>query len=142
MAKRFTLTEAQRLIPQMERLLRDAIERKAAYEDAEREIHTMQQRVMMMGGVSVDRDHVTALNQRREEAASQLRAAIEGVQEEGVQIKDLDVGLIDFPTLYRGAEVLLCWKLGERKIEYWHDTEEGFRGRKPIDQDFLDNHGH
>ena len=142
MAKRFTLTEAQRPIPQMERLLRDAIERKAAYEDAEREIHTMQQRVMMMGGVSVDRDHVTALNQRREEAASQLRAAIEGVQEEGVQIKDLDVGLIDFPTLYRGAEVLLCWKLGERKIEYWHDTEEGFRGRKPIDQDFLDNHGH
>ena len=55
-------------------------------------------------------------------------------------VKDLDVGLIDFPTLYRGEEVYLCWKLGETGIQYWHGIDEGFRGRKKIDRDFLDNH--
>ena len=60
------------------------------------------------------------------------------MQEIGCLIKDLDIGLIDFPTTYRGEEVYLCWKLGEPGIEYWHGVDEGFRGRKPIDQDFLD----
>ena len=55
-------------------------------------------------------------------------------------IKDLEIGLIDFPTLFRGQEVYLCWKLGEDKIRFWHGIHEGFRGRKAIDQDFLDNH--
>jgi hypothetical protein len=47
---------------------------------------------------------------------------------------------VDFPTLFRGVEVYLCWKLGESGIEFWHGVDEGFRGRKPIDQDFLDHH--
>jgi hypothetical protein len=54
-------------------------------------------------------------------------------------VKDLDIGLIDFPTLFRGREVYLCWRMGETGIRYWHG-EEGFRGRKEIDRDFLDNH--
>jgi hypothetical protein len=58
----------------------------------------------------------------------------------GVLVKDLDTGLVDFPTLFRGVEVYLCWKLGENGIEFWHGVEEGFRGRKSIDQDFLDHH--
>jgi hypothetical protein len=55
-------------------------------------------------------------------------------------VKDLDIGLVDFPTVFRGVEVCLCWKLGEPRIGYWHGAEEGFRGRKPIDQDFLAHH--
>ena len=55
-------------------------------------------------------------------------------------VKDLDSGLIDFPTLFRGDEVYLCWKLGESGIGFWHKIEDGFPGRKPIDQDFKDNH--
>jgi hypothetical protein len=55
-------------------------------------------------------------------------------------VKDLDTGLVDFPTMYRGVEVCLCWKLGEGAIGYWHGVDEGFRGRKPIDQDFRDQH--
>ena len=57
---------------------------------------------------------------------------MEQVQSFGCLIKDLDVGLIDFPTLYRGEEVYLCWKLGEDGIEFWHGVSEGFRGRKKI----------
>ena len=95
---------------------------------------------MMMGGVAVDRDRALDSRSRRDRAAAQLRTAIEEVQEIGCLIKDLDIGLIDFPTTYRGNEVYLCWKLGEAGIEYWHGVDEGFRGRKPIDQEFLDNH--
>ena len=95
---------------------------------------------MMMGGVSVDRDRALESRDRRDAAAGQLRAAIDEVQEVGCVVKDLDIGLIDFPTTYRGVEVYLCWKLGETAIEYWHSVDEGFRGRKAIDQDFLDHH--
>ena len=140
MARRFTHEEAERLLPHMTVYLREAIEQKAAYEDAEREIQAFQQRVMMMGGVAVDRERVTDSHNRRDEAAGRLRVAIEAVQNAGAQIKDLDIGLIDFPTLYRGVEVLLCWKLGEKSIAFWHGTEEGFRGRKAIDREFLENH--
>ena len=140
MSKRFTLEEAQRLLPEVGRLLRSAIDAKSTYQEAERAIQEMNERIMMMGGVLVDRDRALDAKTRREQAAAVLRNAIEGVQEIGCQVKDLDIGLVDFPTLFRGVEVLLCWKLGEPGIEYWHGVEEGFRGRKAIDQDFLDHH--
>lgn len=140
MARRFTHEQAERLLPHVTVYLREAIEMKSAYEDAEREIQAFQQHVMMMGGVSVDRNRVVDSQNRRDEAAQRLRTAIEAVQGAGALIKDLDVGLIDFPTLYRGVEVYLCWKLGEKAIAFWHGTEEGFRGRKAIDRDFLENH--
>jgi len=52
----------------------------------------------------------------------------------GVQVKDLDMGLLDFPCEVEGQTILLCWKLGEKSITHWHGTNEGFAGRKPIDQ--------
>ena len=51
----------------------------------------------------------------------------------GVLVKDLDRGLVDFPALRDGEEVLLCWQVGEGEIAYWHGLEEGFAGRKPLD---------
>jgi hypothetical protein len=88
----------------------------------------------------VDRDHAVDAKRRRDAVASKLRAVIEEVQDFGCVVKDLDTGLVDFPTLLRGVEVYLCWKLGEAKIAFWHGVDEGFRGRKAIDQDFLDHH--
>ena len=140
MPRRFTLAEAQGLIPRVDRLLREAIEFKASYEDAEKQIQAFQERVAMMGGVSVDRERAMEARTLRDGAAAQLRNAIEQVQEVGCLIKDLDIGLIDFPTTYRGNEVYLCWKLGENAIEHWHGVDEGYRGRKRIDRDFLDHH--
>jgi len=140
MAKRFTFEEAQSLIPRVDALLREAITMKSEYEEAERAIQAFTQRVMLMGGIIVNPDHASEMRNRRESAARQLRSAIEQVQELGCVVKDLDTGLVDFPTLFRGVEVLMCWKLGESSIEFWHGMEEGFRGRKPIDRDFLEHH--
>ena len=140
MPKRFTLDEAQRLLPEVERLLRSAIDAKGIYQEAEGAIQAMNERIMMLGGVMVDRERAMEAKTRREEAAATLRNAIERVQEIGCLVKDLDIGLVDFPTLFRGTEVYLCWKLGEPGIDYWHGVDEGFRGRKAINQDFLDHH--
>src|SRR5690242_12259670 len=107
MPKRFTLAEAQSLIPQVGRLLREAIGRKAEYDEAERAIQAFQERVMMMGGVTVERDKVMQARNRRDTAAGNLRSAIQQVQDCGCVVKDLDTGLIDFPTLFRGVEVYL-----------------------------------
>ncbi len=140
MSKRFTLSEAQSLLPQVERLLQDAIRLKPQFDDATAEVNKMKERVHMMGGTLIDRGAALELRQRREGSSKQLRQAVEEILEMGVQIKDIETGLIDFPTRFRGREVYLCWKLGESAIEFWHG-EEGFRGRKPIDRDFLDHHG-
>jgi len=62
-------------------------------------------------------------------------ACVERLEELGVQVKDLDSGLIDFPSEHEGIAVLLCWRVGEESVAYWHGLEDGFAGRKPIDWD-------
>jgi len=140
MPKRFSLAQARSLLPQVDRLLRDALAAKSAYDDVERAIQTFGERVMMMGGIAVDREQVIERRGLRESTAARLRSAIEEVQELGCVVKDLDIGLVDFPTFFRGVEVYLCWKLGEPDIAFWHGVDEGFRGRKAIDQDFREHH--
>lgn len=55
------------------------------------------------------------------------------IQKTGVQVKDINTGLLDFPALRAGHEVCLCWQIGERQIEYWHEIDAGFAGRQPIE---------
>ena len=91
---------------------------------------------MLLGGITVDRERALEEHRRREQAAERLKRSVETLNEVGCVIKDLDVGLVDFPALHRGEEVYLCWKVGERDIEFWHGMDEGFAGRKPIGSDF------
>jgi hypothetical protein len=140
MSKRFTLREAQSLLPQVERLLEGAMDLKREFDQSAAAVNKMKERVHMMGGMLIDGRAAVEARSRRETSSKMLRKSLQEILELGVQIKDIDTGLIDFPTLFRGREVYLCWKLGEKSIEYWHG-EEGFRGRKPIDRDFLDHHG-
>jgi hypothetical protein len=138
--KRFTLIEAERLLPEIDTIIREAVSLKTQYQEAEQAIHSFAQRVAMQGGVVVDRGAVLHNRAQRDRHGEGLKAAVEKIQEYGCVIKDLDIGLVDFPTLFRGREVYLCWKMGESGIRYWHGVDEGFAGRKPIDGDFLDNH--
>ena len=70
----------------------------------------------------------------REKAVQRAKDAIAEIHATGVQVKDIEIGLLDFPCKVEGEVVLLCWKLGEQKITHWHSTDEGFAGRKPIDE--------
>lgn len=140
MPRYFSLDEAQRVIPHVESAVRAAIERKAEYQQAEEAFRAFSRRLMMSGGMVVDRQKVNDLQSARSSSAERLQAAMEEIEAFGCQVKDLDIGLLDFPTLYHGREVCLCWRLGETAITFWHGIDEGFRGRKPIDAEFLENH--
>jgi len=75
------------------------------------------------------------VNDVAEEAAREadgIADCVRRLAELGVQVKDLDEGLLDFPARHRGDDVLLCWKLGEPEVAWWHGLEEGFAGRKPL----------
>ena len=130
----FTLEEAQTLLPTLESLLRTAITSKKLIEEVDIELQEVAHRVFLNGGTLVN---VVALARRkaeRERAVQRAKDAIAEIHATGVQVKDIDIGLLDFPCKVDGEIVLLCWKLGEGTITHWHSTEEGFAGRKPIDE--------
>ena len=140
MSRHFTLWEAERTLPQIREWMREAVALKEQYDEAEHAVQALAERITIMGGIVANRERAAENKSRRDEAAQQLRAVLEHVQECGCLVKDLQKGLVDFPTLFRGEEVYLCWKLDEPAIRFWHGTHEGFAGRKAIDQDFLDHH--
>ncbi len=140
MPKYFTLAQAQLRIPAVDHALRDALAQKSAYQSADSELNSALQKIRISGGSVVRPGPILALRARRDAAAAALKTALDTIEEAGALVKDLDIGLIDFLTLYHGREVCLCWKLGEDRIAFWHGPEEGFRGRKPIDEDFLAHH--
>jgi hypothetical protein len=140
MPRYFTKKEAERLLPRVEESIRAAIELKKFYIEAEEILQEEARRVMAAGGTAAGSMQLEAEKSRRDTCAARLRDAIETIHSYGCEVKDLDIGLLDFRTMYRGQEVYLCWKLGEEGIRYWHGITEGFRGRKEIDEDFLANH--
>ncbi|SRR5579872_1649335 len=130
----FTLQEAQSLLPILESLLRTAIEGKKLIETVDNELQELAHRVFLQGGTYVNVVHAAGRKAEREKAIQRVKDAIAEIDATGVQVKDLDVGLLDFPCEVDGAIVLLCWKLGENGITHWHGVSEGFAGRKPIDE--------
>ncbi len=140
MSRFFTLLEAEALLPSIEAYLRRLLLLKNEHEQAHAQINVISQRIMLAGGMVPPRDQVLELKKQKEAAAKGLKETVEAIQETGCQLKDVEIGLIDFPTLYRGKEVYLCWKLGEEGIGYWHRVEDGYQGRQPIDSEFLSNH--
>ncbi len=140
MGRYFTVEKAQRLLPEIVEALNRVKALHEVYRQAAEEIQCTARRVVQMGGVRVDLQHLAGLKHRRDSSAAHLKSVIESIQSHGCLVKDAEAGLVDFPTLYNGEEVYLCWKLGERGIGHWHRVEEGFAGRKPIDREFLDHH--
>jgi hypothetical protein len=130
----FTLDEAQSLLPVLESLLRAAISGKKLMEEVEAEMQALNHRIFLNGGTHVDVVAVARRKAERAKAEQRAKDALAEIDSIGVQVKDLDIGLLDFPCEVEGRVVLLCWKTGERSITHWHSTEEGFAGRKPIDE--------
>ena len=130
----FTLEEAQSLLPVLESLLRTAIDGKKLIEAVDAELQDLAHRVFLSGGLLVNIVLVARRKAEREKTIQRVKDTLAEIDATGVQVKDLDIGLLDFPCKVDGHVVLLCWKLGEQTITHWHDTTEGFAGRKPIDE--------
>jgi len=122
------------------RSIREAVQAKAHYMEAEKAIQDLVQRILMMGGINVDTVAAEAWKAQYDSNAQTLKNSMERIEDLGVLVKDLDIGLVDFPTLFRGEEVYLCWRMDEDDIDHWHGVNEGFNGRRPIDKHFVDNH--
>src|SRR5256885_107076 len=135
--KTFTLEEAHSLLPILRSLLKRSMDSKGLIEEVEKELQDLKHRILLSGGLMVDIPVVARRRAQRDKAFQEIKDTLAEIDAIGVQVKDLDIGLLDFPCAVEDEIVLLCWKYGEEKIEFWHGVEEGFKGRKPIDERIL-----
>jgi len=129
----FTLSEAQAMLPVLESLLRRSMKAKLVIEEVDGELQQLSERIFISGGMSVSIPHWAGRKADRDKAMQAAKDAMSEIDAIGVQVKDLDIGLLDFPCRVGEEVILLCWKMGEAAITHWHGTGEGFSGRKPID---------
>ncbi len=140
MPRYFTRDQAEGMLPLIADAMAQIASVKAMLDEASAELQAEATRIVLSGGAIVRAEAVAGAQTRAQALTPRLQEAIESVQRHGCVVKDLERGLVDFPTLYRGEEVYLCWKSGEPRIEFWHGLDEGFRGRKPIDEEFIRHH--
>jgi len=131
--KLFSLREAERLRTQLEPKLIEAIELRRKLGELDDQLGTLAERIQRSGGMMVRYEDAAKLRIERNGAEEKIREALESIHSTGCVVKDLEVGLLDFPSRIDGEDVYLCWKLGEDRIRFYHRQDEGFAGRKPID---------
>ena len=140
MPRYFTFEQASRLLPPAGKAIREAVQAKSRYEEAEGALQSLVHRIMVMGGIALDVMSAESWKNQRDNSEVALKTAVDKLEDMGCVVKDLDYGLIDFPTLFRGEEVYLCYRMDEAGIMFWHGVHEGFEGRRAIDAEFLGNH--
>jgi hypothetical protein len=121
----FTLAEAKQLLPQLEEQLLAVKKDKEVLVHSHGEIKRASANAQANGGSIAGPRYIRALER--------ISDSVEAIQEMGILVKDLDIGLCDFPYLLGDRVVYLCWKLGEQEINFWHEVEDGYAGRKPIE---------
>jgi hypothetical protein len=124
----FTVQEANELIPFLSNKLQELRLAHGKLDLWSRDVPS-QQEVSLAGGMLADPQYVSVM--------TRFQTLLEEICDEGCFLKDLDSGLVDFPTLWEGREVYLCWKLGEPEVEHWHEIEAGFAGRRSLKADFA-----
>jgi len=129
----FTLTEAERARRELEPFLMEAMDCRKKLAGLETDLSAVSARIMIMGGVIVPYEKLATLRVEHQQLAENMKSALNRILETGCLIKDLEVGLLDFPALINNEEVYLCWRLGEDRIRFYHRQNEGFAGRKPLD---------
>ena len=130
----FTPEEANAALAEVRPLVERMVAARAALLDAQRRQAELVGRVASNGGGLTPPD-VSAVAAEVQQASAKLVAVLEELERLGVQVKDLDRGLVDFPCVHRGREILLCWELGEDEVAFWHGADEGYAGRKPLPLD-------
>jgi hypothetical protein len=135
MARRyFTPSEANELLAEVRPLAEALVEHRRAMRHAAERRARLTTRIAGNGG-DLDPGDFREDAERFEHESQEVARAVEALQRLGLLVKDLDTGLVDFPALREGEEVLLCWQAGEDEVAHWHGVEEGFAGRKPLPWD-------
>ena len=130
--RRFTLDEAQRLLDtELRALAEQLVEARARSRDLESRWRRLVIAIGSNGG-NMERPEVRELRSAVEASHAELTEIVGRFTGQGVQVKDMDRGLIDFPSEVDGEDALLCWHVGEERIAFWHSPQDGFAGRKPL----------
>ena len=122
----FTVEQANRALPLVGRIAGDVV---AQHEELGR-----LQKARSALGQTGPREQIEPIEQRAGEVVARLNDLIDELGRIGCDLKDLQSGLVDFPGRRNGKGILLCWKPGERRVEYWHEANAGFAGRRPVDE--------
>jgi hypothetical protein len=112
-------------------LAEEMVERRGALAELQERHAAFTAKIAGNGG-DFDPGELGEIEEQMGEEATAVARCVARINETGVFVKDLDQGLIDFPALREGEDVLLCWRVGEDDVAFWHGTEEGFSGRKPL----------
>jgi hypothetical protein len=132
----FTPEQANELLPAVRPLVERLVEHRRALAEAQQARESLVGRIGgngdLRGGGYAELIEIDRTIGRK---LSGIARCVNGINELGALVKDLDSGLVDFPARLGGEDVLLCWQLGEERIEFWHGPEEGYAGRKPLEGD-------
>jgi hypothetical protein len=129
--RNFTPDEANELLPTVRPLVERMVEAKRALDAAQGEADEVSTRISGNGG-GLPPARLGEVDAEVSRRATELARTLEEIQALGVVVKDLDSGLVDFPSIREGRDVLLCWHLGEDEVAFWHGYDDGFAGRRPI----------
>jgi hypothetical protein len=129
--REFTLEEANAAVAELRPVVERMVEHGRKLAAAQRDQIQLVTRIAGNGG-DLQPSDLRELAETIQTEADAVAACAEEINAAGAQIKSLEEGLLDFPSRRDGEPVLLCWKLGEDEIRYWHDADEGFAGRKPL----------
>lgn len=129
--RHFTPEEANAALAEVRPLVEKMVAYRRAHVEALARQEELEERIKGNGG-GIPPSTLADAAEEVEREARALARTIDEIDEHGAQVKDLDEGLIDFPALHDGETVLLCWKLDEDEIRYWHSVEDGFSGRRPL----------
>lgn len=130
----FTPEEANAALAEVAPLVERMVAHRRAHVEALTRQEELEGRIRGNGG-GIPPATLAAAAAEVESEARELARVIDEIVDHGAQVKDIDEGLIDFPALSGGETVLLCWKLGEDEIRYWHTLEDGFAGRRELPLD-------
>jgi hypothetical protein len=131
--RHFTPEEANAALARVRPLVERMVERRRAHVAALERQEELEARIRGNGG-GIPPALLAAAAAEVERESRKLAHIVDEISEHGAEVKDLDEGLIDFPALRGGETVLLCWKLGEDEIGHWHRVEDGFAGRRPLEE--------
>ena len=132
--KKFTLEEAEALIPQLEQIMSSIMDHKRSAADLAEELAELQRESRRSGGKGMDPSLLMNKQTEIDFLVQIISEGLEALEALGGEPKDLDTGLVDFPAIIDGESVLLCWRYGEKSIDYYHNLSDGFAGRKPINR--------
>jgi hypothetical protein len=126
--QRFTVEQANRTLPLVRKIVEDVVQQHRKWRETILELDL----VTSSSRVEDSRERADELERQALALARELDGFQRELEELGIQLKDRRLGLVDFPSEVAGRPVLLCWRLGEPEVQFWHEVNAGYQGRQPL----------